>query len=153
MARGDAEARADSNLAAPVRGAFLDTSGLYAAADPSETRHEESRASLEHLVRDATPLTVSDIVVAELHSVALRRVGSVRALTLIERLLASPRIEVISTGPDGIERAVAFLRSRPDKDYSLADAVAMLLMRDRGIEQVFTLDADFQSEGFATIPG
>jgi predicted nucleic acid-binding protein len=131
---------------------LLDTSALYAAADPRETRHADTRSALEHLSRAGSPLWVTDLVVAELHGLALRRVGRAQALALIERLLLSPRIEVISSGSDAIECAVDLLRSRPDHDYSLTDAVSFVAMRERSIGTAFTLDEDFRAEGFATIP-
>lgn len=44
--------------------------------------------------------------------------------------------------------AVALLKARPDKAYSLCDAVSFLLMRERGLIDALTTDHHFQQEGF-----
>ena len=40
------------------------------------------------------------------------------------------------------------LHARPDKRYSLCDAISFVLMRDRGITEALTLDHRFDQEGF-----
>jgi len=136
----------------PQKGTLLDTSGLFAAADIRESRHGDAKAALERLVMSNVPLWITDVVVAELHGLAVRRLGPMRALELVERVLASPRLAVVPTGPHRIDRAIALLRARPGRGYSLADGLSFVVMRERSITTVFTLDQDFRAEGFATIP-
>jgi predicted nucleic acid-binding protein len=47
--------------------------------------------------------------------------------------------------------ALTFLRARPDKGYSLCDAVSFLLMRQRGIAEALTTDRHFEREGFVCL--
>ncbi|MBM4082592.1 MAG: type II toxin-antitoxin system VapC family toxin, partial [Planctomycetes bacterium] len=48
-------------------------------------------------------------------------------------------------------RALTFLQARPDKTYSLSDAVSFVLMRDRGIRDALTTDRHFDQEGFVRL--
>ena len=132
---------------------FLDTSAVYAAARSGTDRHPEAKAEYERLLRDAIRLVTTDLVVAELHALTLSRSRPAVALDLVDRLMRSSRIDVVDTGVDRIRSAVELLRDRPDRRYSLADAVSFVVMRDFGIEQAFTLDADFAAEGFGMLPG
>jgi len=131
---------------------YLDTSALYAATDRAERDHARAAGELRRLVLERHPLVITVLVLAELHALALRRLGPEQALALIDRVLASPRVEVVDTEPRGVQRALDLLRRRPRRTYSLADAVSFDVMRARSIEVAFTLDADFAAEGFQVVP-
>lgn len=83
----------------------------------------------------------------------LRRVGTDAALAMVERLTASPRIEIVPILAPLRRAAMEILRARPGRPYSLVDAISFQVMRDREITQAFTLDADFAAEGFTLLPG
>lgn len=134
------------------RRVFLDTSGLYAAADPAAANHQAASQSLAHLLESRAPLLSTDLVVAETHGLTLGRVGPGPALTLIDRVLRSGRVELIEAGLDRIERGIEFLRSRPGRRLSVADAVSFGVMWERSVSVAFTLDGDFLAEGFTVFP-
>ena len=43
------------------------------------------------------------------------------------------------------------LFARPDKNYSLCDAVSFVLVRERGETEALTTDGHFEQEGFRAI--
>jgi uncharacterized protein len=45
------------------------------------------------------------------------------------------------------------LERRPDKSYSLCDAVSFILMRRRGITEALTTDRHFEQEGLRRLLG
>ncbi len=135
-----------------MTGCFLDTSAIYASADPRETRHADCRREYEQAIRGSERIVTTDLVVAELHVLALRRSTPSAALELVDRLLASDRIEVLASSGERMALAVDLLRSRPGRPYSLADAVAFVVMRETGIRRAITLDGDFEAEGFEVTP-
>jgi len=133
-------------------GVFLDTSGLFAALDPSADRHREVAAEFQRLLRDGVPLLMTDAVVMEFHGLTLGRRGPTIALEAIERILGSPRVRLVATGPGAIRSAIEFLRTRPDRRISLVDALSFAAMRDHGLQTALALDSDFVAEGFVTVP-
>jgi predicted nucleic acid-binding protein len=135
-----------------VTGVLLDTSAVFAAARPRSDRHAEASAAYRTLLTGTQRLITTDLIVAELHALSIARVHPRFGLELVDRLLTSDRIEVMAAGNDGIVLAADLLRRRPDRAYSLADAVSFVLMRDLSINRAFTLDADFAAEGFEIIP-
>ncbi len=46
------------------------------------------------------------------------------------------------------EEALALLGQRPDKRYSLCDAVSFVLMKRHAIQEALTTDRHFEQEGF-----
>jgi predicted nucleic acid-binding protein len=135
-----------------VTGVLLDTSAIFAAARPRSDRHAEAGKAYRTLLTGTQRLVTTDLIVAELHALSIARVHPRFGLELVDRLLASDRIDVVAAGIDRIALAADLLRRRPDRAYSLADAVSFVLMRHLAISQAFTLDADFAAEGFETIP-
>jgi uncharacterized protein len=135
-----------------VTGVLLDTSAIFAAARPRSDRHAEAAEAYRTLLTSTQRLVTTDLIVAELHALSIARVHPRFGLELVDRLLTSDRIEVMAAGLDRIALAADLLRRRPDRAYSLADAVSFVLMRDLSIGRAFTLDADFAAEGFEIIP-
>ncbi len=131
---------------------FLDTSAIFAAARPQSDRHAEAAAEYQRLLRGAVRLVTTDLVIVELHALALSRSRAAVALDLADRLTHSGRIEIQVTGLDRLAEALELLRRRPGRTYSLADAVSFVVMRELEIEQAFTLDEDFAAEGFQVVP-
>lgn len=132
---------------------FLDTSAVYAAARAGTDRHSAAKAAYEGLLRGTLGLITTDLVVAELHALTLVRTRPAVALDLVDRLMRSSRIDVVDSGVDRIRSALDLLFGRPNRRYSLTDAVSFVVMRELGIEAAFTLDADFAAEGFRMLPG
>ena len=53
---------------------------------------------------------------------------------------------------EGLHRAaLALLRARLDKTYSLCDAVSFVVMRQYGINEGLTTDRHFEQEGFVRL--
>jgi predicted nucleic acid-binding protein len=97
-------------------------------------------------------LWTTELVLAELHALALARSGPAAALASARKVTSSGRIAVVSIDERLREEALALLEARPGRDLSLADAVSLVVMREEGLGQAFTLDRDFAAEGHAMIP-
>jgi predicted nucleic acid-binding protein len=59
---------------------------------------------------------------------------------------------VLASGGERLALAVDLLRLRPGRAYSLADAVAFVVMRESGIRRAITLGGEFAAEGFEVSP-
>jgi len=116
---------------APPGEVFLDTSALFAALDRGAEHHAAVASNLERLMRSATRVITTDVVLTEFHGLVLGRLGPAIAFEAIDRVLASPRIDVLPTGPHAIRLAMDFLGSRPARRLSLVDA---LFVRDDAVE-------------------
>lgn len=121
---------------APMRALVLDTSGLLAAIDSAQHRHEEARRALQSA---SGPLVVSPFVLAELDYLLATKVGSRQQLTLLgevergayrlEPFLASD----VAWAKDIIER-------HADLAVGLADASNVVLALRHDTHDILTLD-------------
>ena len=127
---------------------FLDTSGLLCLIHVREPQHEHAVSSYDA----ATTRLTHGYVLDEFISLAqARKVSRGAALDFSERLIDDANIETVWVDEASHREALALLRARPDKAYTLCDAVSFGLMRERGITQALTTDRHFEQEGFVRL--
>ncbi len=127
---------------------LLDTSGLFGLFDENEARHTEAVALYETATRRLT----HSYVLAEFIPLCRSRGAKMdEALTFLTALVNNPRIEVVWIDEPWHRLAVSLLRRRPDKAYSLCDAVSFAIMKRRRIREALTTDRHFEQEGFVRL--
>jgi predicted nucleic acid-binding protein len=127
---------------------FLDTSGLFCYHHADEARSDEAKTLFEAA---GAKLTHS-YVLAELVALSSARgLPRPKTLAFVKALLGHPQVEVVWVDPALNEEAMRLLDARPDKDYSLCDAVSFILMTHRGLREALTTDHHFEQEGFARL--
>jgi len=136
------------------RGAvFLDTSAWLAALSTREDRHAECAKEFDELVGTRTPVITTNLVIAEMHGLLVRRRGAVHGLTLLDLVHDDPSYEVIHADRALEARATDdWLRRFSDTPLSLTDAVSFQVMREGGLHDAFTLDQHFEVVGYRMIP-
>lgn len=124
---------------------FLDTSGLLAILFTREPNHQAARA----YYYAADRIVTHSYVLAEFVALAMAR-GLERgvALDYVATIDTSPFIEVVYVGRELHLGAVALLRQRLDKEWSLCDAVSFVLMERLRITEALTTDHHFAQAGF-----
>ena len=127
---------------------LLDTSGLLALIDPREPQHERAVELYDAAVVRLTHTYVLAELVALCSS---RKLPRLPVLKLSRRLLDDADVELTHVEEALHRRALDLLDARPDKTYSLCDAVSFVLMRERGENEALTTDRHFEQEGFARL--
>ena len=125
---------------------------MFATGLPRADHHARCRVAFHRLLDARIPLLTTEVILAETHALALSRSGTDRAIRLLRGIAAGPAVEVVAVDAALRRAGVDFLASRPGRSYSLADAISFVVMRERGMTQAFTLDADFVAEGFEVLP-
>jgi uncharacterized protein len=124
---------------------FLDTSGLLCLYNRAEPLHMDAR-TLYHTARIRV---AHSYVLAEFVALAqARRLPRMAALTFVSDLVQNPEIDMVWVDEALHRAALALLMARPDKTYSLCDAVSFVLMRQRHVTEALTTDHHFEQEGF-----
>ncbi len=115
---------------------LLDTSGLLAALDASQSHHTEAAASL---TAARPPLLLSPFVLAELDYLIVSRVGPAPRASLLEEVQRGAYLLETMTGAD-VARAHAVIKRYADLGISLADASIVVLAERHRVREVLTLD-------------
>lgn len=106
----------------------------------------------EHFKADGR-LVTTNYVLTELIALfsSRSRVARPQMFMAIEALLASPRLEVVHVDATLHNAAWRLLKARPDKGWSLVDAVSFVLMQERGLAHALTTDHHFEQAGFVRL--
>ncbi len=125
---------------------FLDTSGLLCYHHKDEPLHGEAVSLFQ---RAPQRLTHSYVLAEFIPLCQVRGLDRRKALEFARDLISSELVEVVWVDASLHRAALALLEARPDKTYSLCDAVSFVLMRTRNITDALTTDRHFEQEGFA----
>jgi predicted nucleic acid-binding protein len=80
-----------------------------------------------------------------------RRYGHRAAVGFLDVLELSDRIDVVAVNLHMEIDALAWLRSRDEREYSFVDATSFMLMQSLGIREALAFDGDFSAAGFVEL--
>lgn len=124
---------------------MLDTSGPFIFLDARDPDHDKAVLAYANSPRRVT----HNYVMAELVPLATSRGLNRRtALEFVRDVIRSPEVDFIWVDPSLHQEGIDLLLRRPDKGYSLCDAVSFVLMTRLGISDALTTDKHFEQEGF-----
>jgi uncharacterized protein len=132
---------------------FIDTSGWMAYLVVSETHHALAEQELRQAI-GSPQITIytTDHVLAELVALlTTRRVPRQQILDDVGHLLLAPRIQKLYTDQALFLDAWELLQRRPDKEWSLADAISIPQMQRLGVMEALTNDHHFEQAGFTRL--
>jgi predicted nucleic acid-binding protein len=128
---------------------LIDTSGFFSLYDEADAYHEQAVLFYDAAV---VKRLTTRYVLAEYTALAHVRGVPRREIIKFSRLILDDKaIEIIWVDEILHRQAVALLRERRDKNYSLCDAVSFVIMRTRGIFESLTTDKHFRQEGFVRL--
>lgn len=132
-----------------MTGAFLDTSGWFAALSPREAHHRAALTAYQGLIERRARIVTSNLVVAEMQILISRFRGPAAGVRFLDALYEDATHEVVFVDRD-LERAAIdrWLRRFTDHPVSLADAVSFEVMTTRRLRRALALDAHFSMAGF-----
>lgn len=134
-------------------GAFLDTSGWFAALSPKEARHRSALAAYKSLIERRVRLVTTNLVVAEMQILISRFRGAADGVRFLDTLYQDISHEVVFVDRDTERMAVdRWLRRFTDQRLSLADAVSFEVMKSRRLRHALALDTHFELAGFELLP-
>lgn len=123
---------------------FTDSGPLYAFFDANAPRH----ADAVELFRNAPPLVTTNLVVAEVTSLAAARREPEFAVRVAERLLDGLPARIERVTPQDEVLAVRFLRRFALQGSNLVDCTSFAVISRLEVEVVFSFDHHFAPPGF-----
>ena len=129
---------------------FVDTSALLALVNAQDLFHPAAREALTSLREAREPLVTTNYVLVEALALIQRRQG-MGAATIFQANFV-PILTVAWVDEPVHRAAVAALLTAGRRELSLVDCVSFEVMRERGIAQAFSFDADFAVAGFELLP-
>ena len=127
---------------------FGDTFFFLALLVEGDEAHERAVQVISDLKRDLYTTTWVLTEVADGICPAATRGTFV---PFLQFLRSHPKVVIVATTDDLFDRGVDLYGTRPDKDWSLTDCIAFVVMRERGITAALTGDHHFEQAGFVAL--
>ncbi len=127
---------------------FVDSSLWIAAARQPDAQHQRGKALGQQILSRRVKIVISDMVLAEVVTFVLKKDGTEVARQLMDRL--EDNTTILYVDKPVLEDAKELLRQfwSPRKRLSICDATSVVLMRRRGIGDIYSFDS-----GFDGLPG
>lgn len=136
-----------------MRRVFVDSSFYIAFTYPKDENHALAVELSDELAHEPVGYLTSHAVIFEVLAF-FSRLGPrlrARAALLAERLLTSAAVDIVALDEPTFRGGLNLYRDRLDKRYSLADCLAMVICRERGVTEILSTDRDFEAEGFTIL--
>ena len=132
---------------APSR-VFVDSSAWFAVASASDGRHAEADALLRHAVTRGIGLVTTNLIIAEVHRLALARMGIRPAMAFLDRLEASRLVSIVHATAEHHRATLHWLQKLGDQPISYTDGVSFAVMEAVRCRTALTFDRHFEIAGF-----
>lgn len=131
---------------------FVDTAGWVSAADRKDRYNAESCRMRDQWLSSGGFLVTSDYVIDETLTVIMRNMGMLAAERWWEQVDASKKLKIEQVDATRQGKARSFFFRYHDQGFSFTDCTSFVIMKEKGIQTVLTLDRHFLVAGFTVVP-
>jgi len=135
------------------RKVFVDTGAWIAITDSRDKYHKAASELYKNLIQEQRNLVTTNLVIAEAYIIIRRTGGHDPATHFLRAIKGSARLLKVDSDASVESEAEEILERYSDQDFSYADAVSFVVMRDREIKEAFAFDQHFLTAGFELLPG
>jgi len=134
-----------------ARETFIDTSGFYALLVAGDSKHAEAEAWLKTARRSRLRAVTTDYVLSETATLLKAKGYGHLLKSFFDTMAASEVARIEWTDPPQFEKAKQFLLRHADHDYSFADCVSFVVMRELSLQEALSKDKHFREAGFTPL--
>ena len=137
-----------------MRRIFVDTCYLVGLIDEKDDLHDICVNTSQNLEKSGPlRLYISEFIFNETLNYFSKYTSfwKQKASEMIKIIKADPNVEVIPHTTNLYESGQELYDKRIDKDYSHTDCTSMIIMKDKGINEILTHDHHFEQEGFTIL--
>jgi len=128
---------------------FVDTSFWVGLTMRRDRHHDDARALLDAVADES--LVTSNHVRGETWTYLRRKAGHTVAVEFLDRVGRSRRLAIVPVAAELEGRALTWLRSHDEREYSFVDATSFALMRSLKVRRALAFDGDFAAAGFTEL--
>jgi uncharacterized protein len=130
---------------------FLDAAYLIALGVPEDQHRAQALEFFQMIQTARTRIVTHHGVLFEVGSSLSKRKFRPAAIQLLESIQNSSVVEIVPLTEKLARAAWDLFQRRPDKEWSWADCISFIVMRERGIRQALTTDEHFEQAGFTAL--
>jgi predicted nucleic acid-binding protein len=128
---------------------LVDSGAWIALVSANDSHHAEAEALFQLAIRRRAQLVTTNLVLAETHRFLLHKAGRRAAKAVLNRIDASPLLEIEFTSAAHHAAGRAWIDKLADQALTYTDAVSFAVMQSRRCTAALTFDRHFTIAGFA----
>jgi predicted nucleic acid-binding protein len=129
---------------------FIDTAAFLAVLNANDQLHPSAKRSWDEILSSDSSLFSSNYVILETTALLQHRFG-IEAVRLFENDIL-PIIGIAWVDEAIHKQGMSALLTANRRDLSLVDCTSFEIIRQMGLDTVFTFDPHFREQGFMVIP-
>jgi predicted nucleic acid-binding protein len=129
---------------------FVDTAAFLAVLNANDQFHLVARNAWDEILSTDSTLFSSNYVILETTALLQHRFG-IEAVRLFESDIL-PIVEIAWVDKALHKQGMSALLVANRRNLSLVDCTSFEIMRQAGLDEVFTFDPHFREQGFKTVP-
>jgi predicted nucleic acid-binding protein len=129
---------------------FIDTAAFLAVLNANDQFHQPAKRIWNEILSQDSSLFSSNYVILETTVLLQHRFG-IEALRLFESDIL-PVVEIAWVDETIYKQGMSALLAANRRNLSLVDCTSFEIMRQIGLDAVFTFDPHFREQGFKVIP-
>ena len=129
---------------------FIDTAALLAVLNAKDIFHRQARDAWNVLLSSNTVVTTSNYVLIETIALLQHRYGTEAVRLLKSDIL--PVLDIFWIDEAIHQQGLSAMLAANRRQLSLVDCTSFEIMRQRGLDIVFTFDPHFIEQGFTLFP-
>ena len=131
-----------------MNGWFADSFFFIALLSEKDHAHRQAVQILDRLT---CPLMTTEWALTEVADALSKPGARSRCKAFFDFLKSHPLVEIIQAGHSHFDQGLELYASRLDKDWSLTDCIAFVVMREQGLTEALTGDRHFEQAGFTAL--
>lgn len=129
---------------------FVDTSAILAILNIDDLYHDQAKVEWIHIIESGDILFSSNYIIIETIALLQRRFGTESVRLFSDDF--QPLINLVWVYEKIHESALNVVKTINHRNLSLVDCTSFEIMREMGIENVFSFDSHFSDQGFSIVP-
>jgi uncharacterized protein len=130
---------------------FLDAAYLIALGIPADEHHKRAMEFFHAMEKARTRIATHHAVLFEVGSTLSKIKSRASAIHLLGSIQDSSAVEIVPLTTELVGAGWRLFCQRPDKEWSWADCISFVVMRERGLHQALTTDEHFEQAGFIAL--
>jgi predicted nucleic acid-binding protein len=130
---------------------FLDAAYLIALGVPADQHHSRALELFQAVKEERIRIVTNRAVLLEVGSALCKTRFRPSEIRLLDKMQNSPIVEIVPVTEQLSRAGWELFCRRPDKEWSWADCISFVVMRERGIRQALTTDEHFEQAGFVAL--
>jgi uncharacterized protein len=127
---------------------FIDSSGYFAVLNRRDERHGDARKILGQLSAQGRRAITTEYILDETATLLRARGYLTHAAVLLNDLRHSVACKVLHVTTEHFNAAAEMFLKCRDQEFSFTDCTSFVVMRELGLQDALSKDADFRVAGF-----